>query len=1203
MTVTVRKYNPGFLSDDELVASFCVRTEEFVSTIEMLRECDGSSNPHRIVIGPRGSGKTSLLLRVAAEIRRDPSLSRRFFPLVFAEESYEVGSAGEFWLECLSRLADQAPPEDDGPDFRRTFEELRQIQDERTLGDRCLAVLQDFCDREGKRLVLIVENLNMMFGDIDDKDTGSQLRHTLQTEPRILLLASATRRFEEIDNPDRALYDLFRVLTLRPLDKDGCATLWRTVTGQHRSPETIQALRILTGGSPRLLTIVARFGASLSLHELMTELLDLVDDHTEYFKSHLDALPAKERRVYVALAGLWKQATAREVAKRARLDTSKCSALLGRLVERGAVEVAGGGPRRKEYYLTERLYNIYYLMRRSRGPDPMIEALVRFMEALYSPRELTDIGVRLVRDYSIDAGPEWLVGPALKQLLESSALNQHRDEVPAAFREELQKDPTRGSVLAKLAEAIGLGPALVARAADRDGAISKASGSMTARREIFDEAVALADRNRTEDALAKCEEAIRRLGNASSTDILELAAKTLVLKGDILAGWDRAEDPWDRVGQALQTLCRDEAPVLSKIVSIGLSGGAVEPSRAPEALAAYDQVISRFGKNDAVALSDSVATAMLRKALICLSLERIEEALAALDEAICRSSNADADSASEVAARALLMRGFIFVALNNPEGALASLEEATRRFQENDASDAAEAVAYAQLFHGLVLSLLGRTEEALLPWDEAAGLFAKSETPLFVEMAAVTLAQKATALAGLDRVDEALGTFDEALRIYGEMGTPVLPEIAASTLVNRGYMLGRLKRIGEAMSVLDEAIGQFANEDAPAFLELSSNALFKKGELLEYSSRQEEALIVFQDIVNRFGDAGAPGILEVVAKSLLFKGNILHKMAQPDEAISALDEVVSRFGESASPALAEWVAKALVKKGDVFRNLDQPEEALAVNGEVVRRFGEQDVPALLGPVMAAHVGAGFALLRLSRPGEALCAFGDATRRGGGNIPPDVLPMFALAHAGLGDALRTLDRLKEALVAFDQAARLFEEGEGLLLRERSGAALIDKAGLELGLQRYAAAIETTTRALDPSFTLSADNRIQGQLIRAKATLADGNPSACERDIQTVLALLPELAWLPGHILDVLMAFSIQLGPAQMLALIQSSPSAATLLPLATALERELGMEPRVAREVEEVAEDIRERLARIREAAGYPVHRGDATDPGQGGKER
>ena len=83
--MATKKYNPGFLSDDELVESFCVRTSEFESIVETLRENTGNSNQHLIVIGPRGSGKTSLLLRVAIETRRNPDLSSRLFPITFAE--------------------------------------------------------------------------------------------------------------------------------------------------------------------------------------------------------------------------------------------------------------------------------------------------------------------------------------------------------------------------------------------------------------------------------------------------------------------------------------------------------------------------------------------------------------------------------------------------------------------------------------------------------------------------------------------------------------------------------------------------------------------------------------------------------------------------------------------------------------------------------------------------------------------------------------------------------------------------------------------------------------------------------------------------------------------------------------------------------------------------------------------------------------
>ena len=130
MATPTRKFNPGFLTDDELVASYCVRTTELELLVEILHECTGGSNPHQIVIGPRGSGKTSLLLRIAVELRRNPALASRFFPVVFAEESYEVATTGEFWLECLTNLATQAPRREETPDLQRTVDELRDIRDD-----------------------------------------------------------------------------------------------------------------------------------------------------------------------------------------------------------------------------------------------------------------------------------------------------------------------------------------------------------------------------------------------------------------------------------------------------------------------------------------------------------------------------------------------------------------------------------------------------------------------------------------------------------------------------------------------------------------------------------------------------------------------------------------------------------------------------------------------------------------------------------------------------------------------------------------------------------------------------------------------------------------------------------------------------------------------------------------------------------------
>ena len=527
MASPTRKFNPGFLTDDELVASYCVRTTEFELLVEVLRECTGGLNPHQLVIGPRGSGKTSLLLRVAAEARRDTALSACYFPVAFAEESYEVGTAGEFWLECLTNLAAQAPRGEDAPDLERTVEALRAVRDDQILSDRCLGALLDFADRESKRLVLLVENLNMLFGDMADPDAGWRLRKVLQTEPRLIVLASATSRFDEIDNPDRALYDLFRVRTLRPLDTQQCAVLWETVSGRPPALATVRSLEILTGGSPRLISIVASFGAGLSFRDLMAHLLDLIDDHTEYFKGHLESLAPQERRVYLVLAALWKPATTREIADQARLETSTCSAQLARLGERGVVRVAGGSARRKQYYLTERLYNIYYLLRRRRGPDRFVDGLIHFMEAYYSPPALKDISARMARDAAgLGAEMRWLHRIVLKGLMESPS--------PAAYRDELLEMVPAGFVavtgwnapLAEVAQTTAEVPARVDRSAPSQ---STGESAERAARELFKNALNV--RNGAEDTVAAYEEIIVRFGDSEIPAVLEWVAKALVNKG------------------------------------------------------------------------------------------------------------------------------------------------------------------------------------------------------------------------------------------------------------------------------------------------------------------------------------------------------------------------------------------------------------------------------------------------------------------------------------------------------------------------------------------------------------------------------------------------------------------------------------------------------------------------------------------------
>ena len=386
----IRKFNPGLLqSDREITEQFVVRGHELGLVLEDLRGNIASpSCQHILVVGPRGRGKTMLLARVAAELRSHPDFAGSLLPVRFMEESQEIFSLTDFWLDTMFHLASEVDEHDAvlARELRDTRAALSARWREQITEAQARAAVLDAADRLGRRLVLIVENLQSICRDAHD-EFGWQLREILQTEPQIILLASATTRFSALDDVEEPFFEMFRIVGLEPLDADQCSLLWKVVSGIPVTPREVRPLHILTGGNPRLLVMVGEFARHRSLRRLMSELVTLIDEHTEYFRGHLEVLAKTERRVYVAVIDLWQPSSASEIAARARVDIRVASTMLGRLVERGAVIRQGGG-RKRLYAAAEPLYSMYYKLRRERDEAAVVENLIRFMVACYGVGDL-----------------------------------------------------------------------------------------------------------------------------------------------------------------------------------------------------------------------------------------------------------------------------------------------------------------------------------------------------------------------------------------------------------------------------------------------------------------------------------------------------------------------------------------------------------------------------------------------------------------------------------------------------------------------------------------------------------------------------------------------------------------------------------------------------------------------------------------------
>ncbi|TVR66327.1 MAG: ATP-binding protein, partial [Candidatus Competibacteraceae bacterium] len=402
----LRKFHIGTgQSDQEIIDQFVVRKNQLDSILEVLEgNIDADSCQHLLVVAPRGRGKTTLLVRVMAELRSNDRFSARLLPIRLMEESQEIFNLADFWLECLYYLAKSCVKSDSGlaDELAARHAALAEDWADKTLEGRARAAVLDAADRLDRRLVVMVENLQSLC-DEADKAFGWSLRQVLQSEPQIMLLATATSRFEALENAREPFFEMFRTLCLPPLDVAECRLLWQAISGETVDERGIRPLRILTGGSPRLMVVLAGFTRDRSLRQLMEQLVNLIDDHTEYFRGHLEELASTERRVYIALIDLWQASTTAEVAARARMEIRTVSSLLGRLVNRGAVVVEGSGKKRT-YYAAERLYSIYYKLRRDRDEAAVVRNLVHFMVTYYQGAALAELSRGLVAEASESEG-------------------------------------------------------------------------------------------------------------------------------------------------------------------------------------------------------------------------------------------------------------------------------------------------------------------------------------------------------------------------------------------------------------------------------------------------------------------------------------------------------------------------------------------------------------------------------------------------------------------------------------------------------------------------------------------------------------------------------------------------------------------------------------------------------------------------------
>jgi len=1012
------------MSEDEIKATFVGR-QNLLDELISLIECQpaGAGVQHVLIISPRGMGKTTLLLMVRFAVR-DRELAAHWQTVKFPEELYGVNDLADFWIQAIDLLATETGDEP----LRNHIEKLKgkHLKSD-NLQEAALACIRDWCKRNKKRLLLLVDNLDMILEQINDETANARLREVLMNDGTIMLLGCAVSFFHEARSYDQPLYNFFKIYNLDDLKFEQIKELLRKhaeLDGVKNFEETlkknescIRVLEYFTGGNPRLVLMLYRVVVHSDISEVHQGLEKLLDGVTPYYKAKIESLPPQQRKILDHIArvtGKMREGlTPTEIASAIRLSTNQVSAQLKRLLEFGYVRTANLRGRNSYYTLSEPLYAIWHQMRFGRDARERMQWLVDFLKVWYDAEQMGAEIVRLEARFC-----EYLSTGHLREARDTLEYRRYIAEAmeatPARTKaidsivrgyldlkdtEVLKKDILPHISLQDVSEETldQLSDAGLIREQDTNRAKAQVAGSKEAQHQAE---LAAAWRLGTAAVEAKkWSEALGHFDRAVELDpnfypALDMRAALLAMSGryeEALASFDRAlgiksddADTWFQRGCVLVKLGKYQEAVTSyehalKIdpnnhdIWVNHGFALVTLGKYKEALASYDHALE-IKTNDYESWHN--------RGCVLAALGKYEEAIQNFDRAL--EVKPDYDSAWHY-------RGRVLADLGVDEKAIESYDRAIKI--KNDHYEAwggrADSLAKIGKYEEAIISYdralklksndddiwnsrgiahgeLGRYEEAIASFDKALEI--KPDFYGFWH-------NRARALRELDRYEEAVASYDRALQIK--------PDICEAWNM-RGTSLAKLGRYEEAMASFGRGLEIDSNNND--IWNNRGNALNELGKYEEAVGSYDRALQIKQDCDEAWYN----------------RGNTLENLGRYQEAIESYNRAIEINPEK---------HEAWNNRGITLGKMGRHEEAVESYDRALEIKADKH---------EAWYNRGSALLELGKYDEAISSYDRALV---------IRSNDEMAWYMRGNALAKLERYEEAIASYDRALEINRDGFG------------------------------------------------------------------------------------------------------------------------------------------------------------------------------
>jgi hypothetical protein len=390
----LQTFNPSE-SKKELLEHTLIGRKDLVDRLEelVIESAKGKNKFQRLIIGPRGSGKTHVLKVLHNRLLEKPELKNVLDIAYLCEDEYGVATFLDWIIRILRAFIRWYPER--AHSLESEIEKLKKIplNDQEKIAER---ILLNHIHK--KTLLIIVENIGNIFDNKKGfgKKGQQKFRDFIQQNPYFTIIASNQALFVEIQKEDMSFHNFFKIIHLKKLSLEQAVSFlksiaeWENKSGllkfldSEEGKGRIKAIYDLVGGNHRLLVTFYYFLKTDYINKLSETFIKTINDLNPFYQSMMDILSSQQQKIVQYLCQIRKPINCKTIAENCFSTQNIISKQMTNLMRLKYVTSIPSG--RESYYeLAEPLLRIYNELKENRGGP--IKLFIDFLENLYMVKE------------------------------------------------------------------------------------------------------------------------------------------------------------------------------------------------------------------------------------------------------------------------------------------------------------------------------------------------------------------------------------------------------------------------------------------------------------------------------------------------------------------------------------------------------------------------------------------------------------------------------------------------------------------------------------------------------------------------------------------------------------------------------------------------------------------------------------------------